>query len=435
MFSGADTAWVLMSTGLVLFMTIGLALFYGGMVRSQHVLSMVLQNVLCIGVVTLLWLVFAFSLAFDGPNGFIGGLHFVFVRGLDNARTLPGFTGALRLTVPPLAFFHYHMMFAIITPALITGATADRMRMRSWGLFVGIWTLLVYAPVAHWVFSPVGWLARRGVFDFAGGIVVHTTAGAGALALLLVLGPRRGWPKSLRTMRPNSMPLMLLGTGILWFGWFGFNAGSALGANLLAVHALINTQVAGAAGMATWLLAERYREGHLTSLGGASGAIAGLAAVTPAAGYVNPMLALAIGALAGVICCNATGLKFVFKYDDALDVVGVHLVGGVLGTVLLGLFANSEVNPAIRDGLFFGGGTHLLVWQIIGVGVVFVYTFCVTYLIAKAIQMTIGLRVSAEEEDKGLDISDLHEMAYHPPFFHEELGAEVVLEGAAVNDK
>ena len=409
-----DTAWVLMSTGLVLFMTIGLALFYGGMVRHQHVLSMILQNILCIGVVTVVWLFIAFSLAFDGPGGLIGGLHFLGASGLDHS-TLPGFVGPLALTVPPLAFFHYHMMFAIITPALITGATADRLKLRSWALFVGLWSLLVYAPVAHWVFSPIGWLAKRGVFDFAGGLVVHTTAGTGALALLIVIGPRRGWPESLKQMRPNSMPLMLLGTGILWFGWFGFNAGSALGANLLAVHALVNTQVAGAAGMATWLFTERYKEGRVTSLGGASGAIAGLAAVTPAAGFVDPMVALLIGALAGVICLYATHLKFVLRYDDALDVVGVHLVGGVLGTILLGFFANAKVNPNIPNGVFFGGGTHLLVRQLLGVGVVFVYTFIVTFAIAKAIHTTIGMRVSAKEEDEGLDMSEFFENAYDTP--------------------
>ncbi len=406
-----DTAWVLMSTGLVLFMTIGVALFYGGMVRHQHVLSMILQNILCIGVVTVVWLFVAFSLAFDGPGGLIGGLGFLGASGLDDA-TLPGFVGPLALTVPPLAFFHYHMMFAIITPALITGASADRLKLRSWALFVGLWSLLVYAPVAHWVFSPIGWLAKRGVFDFAGGLVVHTTAGTAALALLLVIGPRRGWPESLKQMRPNSMPLMLLGTGILWFGWFGFNAGSALGANLLAVHALVNTQVAGAAGMATWLFTERYKEGRVTSLGGASGAIAGLAAVTPAAGYVDPMVALLIGALAGVICLYATHLKFVLRYDDALDVVAVHLVGGVLGTVLLGLFANAQVNPLIPNGVFFGGGAHLLVRQLLGVGAVFVYTFIVTFAIAKAIHVTIGMRVSPKEEDEGLDMSEFFESAY-----------------------
>jgi len=414
-----DTAWVLISTGLVLFMTIGLALFYGGMVRSQHVLSMILQNVLCIGVVTLIWLVLGFSLAFDGANSILGGIRFIGLHGLDKT-SIPGFTGTHALTVPPLAFFHYHMMFAIITPALITGATADRMRLRSWALFVAIWSLLVYSPVAHWVFSPTGWLAKLGVLDFAGGLVVHTTAGAAALAVVIVLGPRRGWPNSLKQSRPNSMPLMLLGTGILWFGWFGFNAGSALGANLLAVHALVNTQVAGAAGMATWLLAERFSAGSVTSLGGASGAIAGLAAVTPGAGFVNPLGAVVIGALAGIVCLYCTQLKYVFRYDDALDVVGVHLVGGVLGTVLVGVFADRSVNPLVRAGLFYGGGLHLLGLQVLAVVVVFAFAFVMSFLIAKLIAITIGLRVSAKEEDDGLDISELLEMAYNPPHFVQE---------------
>ena len=411
-----DTAWVLMSTGLVLFMTIGLALFYGGMVRSQHALTMILQNVACIGVVTLMWLLITFSLAFDRGNGFIGGLHYLGLEGIDHA-TLAGFTGAHALTIPALAFFHYHLMFAIITPALITGATADRLKFAGWVIFVAVWVTIVYAPVAHWIFSPVGWLAKLGVEDFAGGAVVHTTAGAAALALVLVLGPRRGWPKSLKKLRPNSMPLVLLGTGILWFGWFGFNAGSALGANILAVHALVNTQIGGSAGLAFWLLAERFKEGNVTSLGGGSGAIAGLAAVTPAAGFVSPMAALLIGVCAGIICFYATRLKFVFHYDDALDVVGVHLFGGILGMLLLSLLSSRAINARGENGLFYGGGLHLVWLQALAVVVVFLYAFVVSFILGKVIDKTIGLRVSAEEEDRGLDISQLVETAYQPPWF------------------
>jgi ammonium transporter, Amt family len=418
-----DTAWVLMSTGLVLFMTIGLALFYGGMVRSQHALSMILQNVVCIGVVTLMWLLVTFSLAFDKGNGFIGGLRFLGLRGIDHA-SLPGFVGVHALTIPVLAFFHYHLMFAIITPALITGATADRLKFAGWAIFVGLWVTIIYAPVAHWIFSPVGWLAKLGVEDFAGGAVVHTTAGAAALALVLVLGPRRGWPKSLTKLRPNSMPLVLLGTGILWFGWFGFNAGSALGANVLAVHSLVNAQIGGAAGLAFWLLAERMKEGNVTSLGGASGAIAGLAAITPAAGFVGPLPALLIGALAGVICFYATRLKFVFRYDDALDVVGVHLVGGVLGMLLLSLFSTRGINPFAENGLFYGGGVHLIWLQALAVTVVFAYSFILSFILGKVIAKTIGLRVSPEEEDQGLDISHLVETAYQPPWFETDENRE-----------
>jgi Amt family ammonium transporter len=415
--NNGDTAWVLMSTGLVLFMVIGLAFFYGGMVRSQHVLNMILQNVLCIGIVTVTWLVAGFSLSFGGRGRYIGNFSLAGVNGLDMA-TLPGFVGNFSLTVPNYAFFHYHMMFAIITPALITGATADRLKMKSWALLVFLWSLLVYPPVCKWIFSPVGWFARQGALDFAGGAVVHTSAGAAALAILLVIGPRHGWPEHLK-MRPNSMPLVLLGTGILWFGWFGFNAGSALGANLLAVHALVNTQVAGAAGLTMWLVAERIKGGSITSLGAASGAIAGLAAVTPAAGYVQPFAALGIGAAAGVICCFATELKFVFKYDDALDVVGVHLVGGVFGTLCVGLFADATIKPGIDNGLFNGGGWHLFGLQAMMVGATFLFAFGMTFILAISIHRTIGLRASAEEEDRGLDLSELAETAYlHTPEFY-----------------
>ena len=412
-----DTAWVLMSTGLVLFMVIGLAFFYGGMVRSQHVLHMVLQNLLCIGIVTVTWLVAGFSLSFAGRGQYIGDFSLAGVNHLDTV-TLPGFMGVHELTVPNYAFFHYHMMFAIITPALITGATADRLKMKSWALLVFIWSLVVYPPVCKWIFSPVGWFARKGALDFAGGAVVHTSAGAAALAIVLVIGPRKGWPKHLGHIRPNSMPLVLLGTGILWFGWFGFNAGSALGANLLAVHALVNTQVAGAAGLAFWLVAERIKGGSITSLGGASGAIAGLAAVTPAAGYVQPFAALGIGAMAGAICCFATELKYVFKYDDALDVIGVHLVGGIFGTLCVGLFADSTIKPDILNGLFNGGGFHLLGLQAMMVGVTFAFAFGATYIIAISIHRTIGLRATPEEEARGLDLSELVETAYfHSPDF------------------
>lgn len=419
-FNTGDTAWVLISTGLVLFMVIGLALFYGGMVRSQHMLHMILQNVLCIGIVTLTWLVIGFSLSFAGSSGLIGDLSALGAQGLDRI-TLPGFVGGLALTVPNFAFFHFQMMFAIITPALITGATADRLKLSSWAVFVTIWSIVVYPPVVKWIFSPVGWLAHMGALDFAGGAVVHTTAGAAALALLWVIGPRTGWPQKWRVQRPNSMPLVLLGTGILWFGWFGFNAGSSLGANVHAVHALVNTQVAGAAGMTAWLIVEKIKEGSISSLGGASGAIAGLAAITPGAGYVDPFSALAIGILAGAICCYATGLKFVLKYDDALDVVAVHLIGGMFGTVMVGLFADSAMSPGIENGLLYGGGLHLLGVQALMVLVVFAFAFVLTLIIAFAIHRTMGMRVSLEQERQGLDISQLLERAYaHDAAYDDE---------------
>jgi ammonium transporter, Amt family len=411
-----NTAWVLASAALVLFMTPGLAFFYGGMVRSKNVLGMLMQNFFSMGLVSVLWAVVVFSLAFGGTGKFVGDFSFVGLKTLGNVKSvIPAYAGRYALAVPPLAFVAFQLMFAIITPALITGAIADRMKFRAWVVFLGAWLVLVYAPVAHWVFAPVGWLFTMGALDFAGGTVVHINAGIAALAVVLVLGRRKGWPDE--QMPPHSLPLTLLGTGILWFGWFGFNAGSALGANILAVHSLVNTQIGGAAGLAFWLLAERIKEGNVSSLGGASGAIAGLAAITPAAGFVGPLPALVFGALAGVICFYATRLKFVFHYDDALDVVGVHLAGGVLGMLLLSLFSTKGINASAENGLFYGGGVHLVWLQALAVAVVFAYAFILSFIIGKAIDKTIGLRVTAEEEDRGLDISHLVETAYQPPWF------------------
>jgi len=410
--SGA-TAWVLVSAALVLFMTPGLAFFYGGMVRSKNVLGMLMQNVFCMGLVSVLWALALFSLAFgnDAGGGLIGNLDFAGLRHLgDAAVTVPGYVGDFALVIPPMAFVAFQLMFAIITPALITGAIADRMKFAAWALFVGLWALLVYAPVAHWVFSPQGWLFKRGALDFAGGTVVHINAGIAALALVLVVGRRKGWPGE--GMAPHSLPLTLLGTGILWFGWFGFNAGSALGANALAAQALVNTHMAAAAALLGWLLVERIKGGHATTLGAASGAVAGLVAITPCAGFVGTMSAIAIGFAAGVVCFLAIQLKFRFRYDDALDVVGVHLVGGILGSLLLGLFADKKVNGLGADGLFFGGGTSLLGKQLLAVGATLVWSFAVSFLLAKAIDATIGLRVTADEEAEGLDVTQHSEAAY-----------------------
>jgi Amt family ammonium transporter len=301
-------------------------------------------------------------------------------------------------------------MFAVITPALITGATADRLKFGAYAVFIGVWLVLVYAPIAHWVFSPAGWLFKRGALDFAGGTVVHVNAGVAALAAILVLGKRRGWPRE--AMPPHSLPLTLLGTGILWFGWFGFNAGSALGANALAAAALMNTTTAAAAGMLGWLIVEKLKDSHATTLGAASGAVAGLVAITPCAGFVNPLASIVIGLAAGVLCVLAIQLKFRFGYDDALDVVGVHLVGGILGSLLLGLFATKTVNAAGGDGLFAGGGLHLLGEQALAVGVTLVYSFVVSFAIAKVIDLVMGLRVPADDEAQGLDITQHAEHAY-----------------------
>ena len=404
-----NTAWVLMSAALVLFMVPGLAFFYAGMVRSKNVLGMLMQNFFCLGLVSVLWVLFGFTLAFgeDIGGGLLGALDFVGLSGLD---VVPGFEGDLGLTIPPMAFVAFQMMFAVITPALITGAIADRMKFAAWVVFIAVWSILVYAPVAHWVFSPGGWLFQRGALDFAGGTVVHINAGIAALALILVLGRRRGWPAE--AMPPHSLPLTLLGTGILWFGWFGFNAGSALGANGIAGQALLNTHIAAAMAMCSWLVVERVKDGKATTLGGASGAVAGLVAITPCAGFVSTTGALAIGAVAGAVCFLAIQLKYKLRYDDSLDVVAVHLVGGIIGSVLLGLFADSGVNGATGDGILLGGNADLLVNQFIAVGATLLFSGVLSLILAKVIDLTIGLRVSADDEAQGLDTTQHAETAY-----------------------
>jgi ammonium transporter, Amt family len=405
--NAGDTAWVLAAAALVLFMTPGLAFFYGGMVRGKNVLGMLMQNVFCMGLVSVLWAFVAFSLAFGKDHGgLIGGFDLVGLKGLFSG-TIPGFEA---LTIPALAFVAFQLMFAIITPALITGATADRMRFAGWAVFLGLWSLLVYAPVAHWVFAPSGWLFKRGALDFAGGTVVHINAGIAALAVVLVLGRRQGWPKD--AMPPHNLPFTLLGMGILWFGWFGFNAGSALAANRTAVQAFMNTHMAAAAAMLGWLIIERIKDGHATTLGAASGAVAGLVAITPCSGYVGGTSPIWIGFIAGAVCFLAIQLKFRFRYDDSLDVVGVHLVGGIVGSLLVGFFADIKVNAAGHDGLLFGGGVHLLVQQLIAVGAVLGFTFVVSWLLAKGVEATIGLRCTPEEELEGLDLSQHAEAAY-----------------------
>src|SRR4051812_891779 len=378
-----DPAWVLVAAALVLFMTPGVALFYGGMVRSKNVLGMLMQNFFAMGLISVIWAVVGFSLAFgsDHGHGLIGDFGLVGLKGLGTG-TVPGFEA---LTIPALAFVAYQGMFAVITPALITGATADRLKFGAYAVFIGVWAVLGYAPVAHWVFSPEGWLFKRGGLDFAGGTVVHVNAGIAALAAVIVMGRRRGWPRD--AMPPHSLPLTLLGTGILWFGWFGFNAGSALAANGLAAQALINTHLAAAAGMLGWLVMERFKESHPTTLGAASGAVAGLVAITPCAGFVGGLSAVAIGLAAGAVCMLAVSLKFRFGFDDSLDVVGVHLVGGILGSLLLGFFADLAVNSAGADGVFFGGGVALLGEQALAVAVTLVYSFVLSFAIAKAIDL------------------------------------------------
>jgi Amt family ammonium transporter len=405
------TTWVLVSAALVMFMTPGLAFFYGGMVRSKNVLAMLMQNFIALGVVSALWGLFTFSLAF-GPDlgGLLGDLTFFGMRGLFETKALPGYTGDLALSVPAPAFFAYQMMFAVITPALISGALADRMKFSAYVAFITLWSIVCYSPVAHWVFSPNGWLFKRGALDFAGGTVVHINAGIAALVAALVIGKRRNWPRE--AMPPHSLPLTLLGTGILWFGWIGFNAGSALAAGALASQALINTHMAAATGMLGWVFGEKVRRGHATTLGAASGAVAGLVAITPCAGYVSGGAAMAVGVIAGVVCFFAVDLKFRFGFDDALDVVGVHLVGGILGSLMVGLFATKSINPAGADGLLYGGGIKLLIEQVLAVAVVLAFTGVLSFLIAKVLDLVMGLRVDEDAEYSGLDRTQHAEAAY-----------------------
>ena len=402
-----DTAWVLASAALVLFMTPGLALFYGGMVRAKNVLGMLMQNFFCLGLISVIWAALTYSLAFSGDNKWIGNLDLAWLR--DAATTSP--TG-FELSVPPLAFLAFQLMFAIITPALITGAVADRMRFSAWVWFIGLWAILVYAPIAHWVFSPGGWLFERGALDFAGGTVVHVNAGIAALAAVLLLGRRRGWPN--HPMPPHALPFTLIGAGILWFGWFGFNAGSALKGDGIAAQALVNTHMAAAAAMLGWLIVERLRTGHATTLGAASGLVAGLVAITPCAGFVGGMAPIYIGLIAGAVCMLAVSVKFKLGYDDSLDVVGVHLVGGLVGSLLLGFFADATINPAGTDGVFHGGGLSLFGEQVLAVVATMVWSFVVTFGIVFVLGRVLpgGIRVAEEDEETGLDLTQHSETGY-----------------------
>jgi Amt family ammonium transporter len=396
-----DTAWLLTATALVMFMTPGLALFYGGLVRTKNVLGTIMQSFFALGLVSLLWVLIGYTLAF-GPTvgGVIGGLDFLGFRGVGQAPN-PDYAG----TVPHLGFAMYQMMFAVITPALITGAIAERMRFSGYVLFLGMWSILVYAPVAHWVFG-YGWLgtwAGLGALDFAGGTVVHINAGVAALAAIVYMGKRRGFGKE--AFVPHNVPMVVTGAAILWFGWFGFNAGSALAANGLAVSAFANTHVATAAAIMGWLLPETIRHRKPTTIGAATGAVAGLVAITPAAGFVEPWGAILIGLAAGTVCFLAVDLKSRIGYDDSLDVVGVHMVGGIVGALLTGLLASVAVNA-------FDGGIVQLGKQAIGVGATLAFSFVVTLGILKAVDALVGLRVSEEEEVTGLDLSQHSEVGY-----------------------
>jgi ammonium transporter, Amt family len=411
--SAGDTAWLLAASALVLLMAPGLALFYGGMVRSKSVLNMMMMTFGALAAITVIWVLVGYSLAFGDDVG--GGLlgdpfqHF----GLES---LVSSAADSWLTVPVILFAAFQGLFCVITGALVSGAIADRARFGAWIVFVSVWTVVVYAPVAHWVFDfdhaghAGGWLANKvGLVDFAGGTAVEICSGASALALALVVGRRVGFGKD--PMRPHNLTLVMLGAGLLWFGWFGFNAGSALRADHTAAVVFVTTLCAGAAGSLGWIALERLRDGHATSLGAASGLVAGLVAITPSCSAVSPLGALVMGAAAGVICALAVGMKYRFGYDDSLDVVGVHLVGGLVGTLGIGLIATAAA-PAGVDGLFYGGGADQLGKQLLAASVVLVYAFVASGIIGLAVDRLVGLRIDQEHEVSGIDLVVHAETAY-----------------------
>jgi len=417
-----DTAWVLASAALVLLMTPGLALFYGGMVRAKSVLNMMMMSFGALALISVLWVLYGYSMAFGNdvgggllgdPTEFFGLSSLLGTEGIDK-----GFAATnLVFTIPSLAFVAFQAVFAIITVALISGAIADRAKFGAWLVFAGVWATIVYFPVAHWVFAfdgaeseTGGWIANNLLaIDFAGGTAVHINAGAAGLALAFVLGRRTGWRRD--PMRPHNLPLVMIGAGLLWFGWFGFNAGSALSANGQAAEVWVTTMAATGAAALGWLLVEKMRDGHATSLGAASGVVAGLVAITPSGSSVTPLGAIAIGLLAGVFCALAVGLKFTFGFDDSLDVVGVHLVGGLWGTLAVGLFASAASTAGV-DGLFYGGGMDQLWRQAVGAFAVLAFSLVMTLLIGFAIQKTMGFRLDEEDEVEGIDGVEHAESAY-----------------------
>lgn len=400
-----DTAFVLLSAALVMLMTPGLALFYGGMVRKKNILGTIMQSFVAIAVVSIQWILFGYSLSF-GPDigGIIGSLDWIGLNGVG-AEPNPDYAG----TVPHIAFMIYQAMFAVITPALISGAFAERMKFSAFLVFTVIWSTIVYDPVAHWIWGTGGWLKNMGVLDFAGGIVVHITSGISALAAALIIGKRKGYMHE--AIYPHSLPMTVLGAGLLWFGWFGFNAGSALSSGALSATTFVATHISAVAATLIWVIIEWIHRGKPTMFGAATGSIAGLATITPASGFVGPMPALVIGLAAGAVCYIALTMKNRFGYDDSLDAFGVHGVGGILGTLAAGLFAQKLINPAGADGLFFGN-PKLFMTQAVAITVTAVYSFVVTVVVLKLIDKTIGLRVDDESEVVGLDISQHGESGY-----------------------
>jgi Amt family ammonium transporter len=400
-----DTAWLLISAALVMLMTPGLALFYGGMVRSKNVLGTIMQSFIALGVITIQWAFFGYSLAFGPDIGHvIGSLKWVGLRGVG-LDPFPDYAA----TVPHQAFMIFQMMFAVITPALITGAFAERLKFKTYLVFLLLWATFVYDPIAHWVWGIGGWIRNLGGLDFAGGLVVHISSGVAALAAALIVGKRKSYGDE--AMPPHNLPITLMGAGILWFGWFGFNGGSAIASNSLATSAFVVTQFSAASAALSWMIAEWAFKGNPTVLGAASGAVAGLATITPASGFVGPISAIVIGLVAGGLCYYAVNLKSKFGYDDSLDVVGVHGVGSTWGILATGLFASKAINAAGNNGLFFGNPS-LLGIQAIGIVSVWVYSFLVTLIILKVLDWTMGLRVSDEHEITGLDLSQHGEAGY-----------------------
>jgi Amt family ammonium transporter len=399
--NSGDIAWMLAATALVMFMTPGLALFYGGLVRKKNVLATIMHSFISLGIISILWVLYGYSLAFGTDvGGFVGGLNYLGLKGVGLE------AGPYSDTIPHILFAAFQLMFAIITPALITGAFAERMKFKAYLIFTIAWTTLVYFPVCHWVWGG-GWLGEMGALDFAGGTVIHINSGVAALACALFLGKRLGYGTN--AIAPHNVPMTVLGAGILWFGWFGFNAGSALAADESAAMALFVTQIAAGAGAVAWIIGEWLYQGKPTTLGAASGAVAGLVGITPAAGFVGPMGALVIGIGAGIICYFAVVAKNRLGYDDALDVVGIHGIGGLWGALATGLFATAAIGGV--DGLFYGNPAQFGV-QALGAVVTIIFSFGVTAAILKVIDLTVGLRATPEEENMGLDLSEHSEVGY-----------------------
>jgi Amt family ammonium transporter len=400
-----DTTWILISSALVMLMTPGLALFYGGMVRQKNVLGTIMQSFIALGVITIQWVLYGYSLAF-GPDigGVIGSLDWIGLRGVG-LDPHPDYSP----TVPHQAFMIFQMMFAVITPALITGSFAERFKFKTYLVFLILWATFVYDPLAHWVWGVGGWIRSLGALDFAGGLVVHISSGIAALAATLVVGKRKGYMEE--PMPPHNLTLTLLGAALLWFGWFGFNGGSAIASGSLATSAFVATHISTASAALSWMIAEWIHRGNPTVLGAASGAVAGLVAITPASGFVGPMSAILIGLVAGLLCYFAINLKTKLRYDDSLDVVGVHGVGGTWGALATGLFASKAINSAGNDGLFFGNPS-LLGIQALTVATAWIYSFVVTLVLLKILDRTMGLRVSEEHEINGLDLSQHGESGY-----------------------